>query len=265
MTTSKNTPEQQDMLTLSPADFPARTLAKQESGAELTAKSQDYGQSSAVLLARYDPDMPCWRTSQRCLVEGWAVLRETWPRSGMTVNGIAYQLPPLVRLTGGTGSGLLPTPDVRGFTNDGSLMMLKKHVTREEWDGMAYRKGRKAKEKLWPTPNASDHRDRGNMSNPSIQRRQILGKQLNLSMVVSETSGQLNPTWVAALMGFPVGWVRHCGRGLRLCRESKSSRNPASGVERRCSEGGMVRDWRTWAHGRDGSSVRFPARIPATI
>jgi len=61
--------------------------------------------------------------------------------------------------------------------------------------------------KLWSTPNASDCRDRGNMSNPAIQRRAEMGKQLNLSMVVSENSGQLNPTWVEWLMGYETGWT----------------------------------------------------------
>ena len=59
----------------------------------------------------------------------------------------------------------------------------------------------------FPTPQASDCRDRGNMSNLSIQRRAKKGKQLNLSMVAHPTSGQLNPTWVEWLMGWPLGWT----------------------------------------------------------
>jgi hypothetical protein len=66
---------------------------------------------------------------------------------------------------------------------------------------------RDAERVKFPTPQASDHRDRGNMSNPSIQRRAEKGKQLNLSMVVHPTSGQLNPTWVEWLMGWPLGWT----------------------------------------------------------
>lgn len=58
--------------------------------------------------------------------------------------------------------------------------------------------------KMFPTPNASDYRDRGNLSNPSIQRRIALGKQINLSM---EVGGQLNPNWVEWLMGWPIGWT----------------------------------------------------------
>ena len=59
----------------------------------------------------------------------------------------------------------------------------------------------------FPTPQASDHRDRGNMSNPSIQRRVTIGKQIMLSQSVDPNSGQLNPTWVEWLMGWPPGWT----------------------------------------------------------
>lgn len=61
--------------------------------------------------------------------------------------------------------------------------------------------------RMWPTPQASDNRDRGHRGMPAIQRREAKGKQLNLSMVVSETSGSLNPEWVTWLMGYPRGWT----------------------------------------------------------
>tara|TARA_R110002167_G_scaffold76557_1_gene213231 strand:+ start:1174 stop:1992 length:819 start_codon:yes stop_codon:yes gene_type:complete len=59
----------------------------------------------------------------------------------------------------------------------------------------------------FPTPQASDNRDRGNMSNPSIQRRVRIGKQLNLSQSVHPTNGKLNPDWVEFLMGWDVSWT----------------------------------------------------------
>ena len=61
--------------------------------------------------------------------------------------------------------------------------------------------------KKFPTPKLSDYKDRGNMSNPSIQRRAAKGKQMDLSMVAHPTSGQLNPTWVEKLMGWPADWT----------------------------------------------------------
>jgi DNA (cytosine-5)-methyltransferase 1 len=76
--------------------------------------------------------------------------------------------------------------------------------------------------KLWPTPSAEDHRDRGNLSTPAIQRRFEKGKQLNLSMVVSEKSGALNPTWVEWLMGYPIGWTDFEDSATPLSRRSWS-------------------------------------------
>ena len=61
--------------------------------------------------------------------------------------------------------------------------------------------------KKWPTPCANDNRDRGNLGSPAIQRRQEKGKQIMLSMSVSDTSGALNPLWVEWLMAWPLGWT----------------------------------------------------------
>ena len=62
---------------------------------------------------------------------------------------------------------------------------------------------------MWPTPNASDNRDRGNLSDPAIQRRIKLGKQVGLTMAVKEHKGggTLNPTWVEWLMGYPAEYT----------------------------------------------------------
>jgi hypothetical protein len=92
------------------AASPARTSATRASGQGSMASAADYGASSPVLLANYDRATRSWRTSQLCLDGEWSEFSETWPRSGMTRNGIAYQLPPLVRLTDGIESGSWPTP-----------------------------------------------------------------------------------------------------------------------------------------------------------
>ena len=64
-----------------------------------------------------------------------------------------------------------------------------------------------AKHNKWPTPAAADHRDRGHMGTAVVQRRIRIGKQVGLSMAVSDKSGQLNPDWVELLMGWPKGWT----------------------------------------------------------
>jgi hypothetical protein len=64
-----------------------------------------------------------------------------------------------------------------------------------------------AKRAMWPTPCASDNRDRGHVGMPAIQRRVEIGKQIGLGQSVSETSVALNPDWVEWLMGWPIGWT----------------------------------------------------------
>lgn len=93
----------------SPAAFRARTSASPAVVQGLPANGQDYGESSPVLLAKYDHGSLSWRTSQLCLDGELATYSETWPASGMTRNGVAYRLGQLDCLTTATVSGLLPT------------------------------------------------------------------------------------------------------------------------------------------------------------
>jgi hypothetical protein len=86
----------------------------------LQASAADYGESTPELLAKYDPATSLWKTSQLCLDGGLQTFSETWPRSGMMRNGIAYRLAPLVRLTGETASGLWPTPHSNMSTGAGT-------------------------------------------------------------------------------------------------------------------------------------------------
>ena len=77
--------------------------------------------------------------------------------------------------------------------------------------------------KLWPTPQASDNRDRGNLSSGAVQRLASKRKQLMLSQVVSEFSGQLNPMWVEWLMGFPADHTALNALETPLSRKSQKS------------------------------------------
>ena len=139
------------------------------------------------VFSRMFLDTSLWG-STRCSLR-WKMMDTKQKRS-------LYRLLPSMHNTGETGSGLWPTPracsamsapNIQNRVND-------KHPNLE----------REVARSLWPTPTASDNRDRGHLGNPSIQRRQAIGKQLNLSMVVSDKSGRLNPEWVEWLMGYPI-------------------------------------------------------------
>ena len=89
-----------------------------------------------------------------------------------------------------------PTPDTRGFVNEGSLAMLSKMCdSHQQYLEMTYRAGKKKKAKYWPTPAARDWKDNG--KSPAELSR-------NSTTLATHAGGTLNPTWVEWLMGFPI-------------------------------------------------------------
>jgi hypothetical protein len=94
----------------SQAGFPAPTSLSLDSVPALAGQAADYGITSPVWFANYDPDSYSWRTSQASLFEEWAEFSETWPQAGMTRNGSAYRRRPSVPRIYERDSGLLPTP-----------------------------------------------------------------------------------------------------------------------------------------------------------
>ena len=180
--------------------FHAKTSRQQEGEMDLMEKEAECGKRWQGLLARYDQNTHSLRTVQCSLLEDLSESLQTWPRWGSMRNGECFQQPMLEQDIKEKEYGLsekIPnninffhTPCTTGI--DG---------------GSSSRKALRKRIAQFPTPQASDHRDRGNLSNPSIQRRLKIGKQLNLSMVVHLTSGQLNPMWVEWLMGWPIGWT----------------------------------------------------------
>ena len=96
-------------------DSPVKTLVSQVVERVLMAIAAGCGESSPDLLARFDLKSSVWRTSQHSLDGGLTEFSETWPRSGMMRNGIAYRLPTLVPDNFGTECGLWPTPNATAF------------------------------------------------------------------------------------------------------------------------------------------------------
>jgi hypothetical protein len=196
----------QELLTLFREDFHAKTSQLQETVTDLMENDQECGEKWHGLLARFDQDTHLWRTVQCSLLEDLNESLQTLPQWGMTVNGELYLLPTLVQTTKEKEFGLWRTPDTGAGGTSGLLKEGKTH--RMNGQQIQVRLVDQVNNpRLWPTPQASDNRDRGNMSNPSIQRRVAIGKQIMLSQSVHPTSGQLNPTWVEWLMGWPLGWT----------------------------------------------------------
>lgn len=98
-------------------------------------------------------------------------------------------------------TGLIPTPranKVNGCNLNSEKLANRNKGNLEETVAKWNQKG------MLPTPNASDNRNRGNPNNPCIKKRIENGKQVGLTMMVD---GQLNPQFVAEMMGFPTNWT----------------------------------------------------------
>jgi hypothetical protein len=74
----------------------------------------------------------------------------------------------------------------------------------------------------WPTPNAG--LEKHSTQTAYWENRIAKGRQNDIQMAVyRETgSGQLNPTWVEWLMGYPLGWTALEGWATRSSRSARS-------------------------------------------
>jgi hypothetical protein len=189
-----------ELLTWFLEGFHARTLAQPDEEPESKEKKAQCGNTWRESSAKFDLDTLSWKTPQCLFAEDLAPSSVILPRWGMMRDGECFQQPPLEQSIRGTESGLSQqmwhTPTAHNAKERGYPAEFNR-----------FTQGLGTIVQRFPTPQASDNRDRGNMSNPSIQRRVAKGKQIMLSQSVHPTSGQLNPTWVEWLMGWPLGWT----------------------------------------------------------
>ena len=219
-------------------DFPAKTSHTQGGGQAWKARDQDYGAKSPAWLASYDRNTSSWKMSQHSLVEGLDEFSETWPRSGMMQNGIAYQLPPLALRTDGIESGSWPTPRASSAMSANFTQNTLIRTQRNLEQVVAQR--------MWTTPSASDANRGGtitdNMTGTSLAQQvntpqywptpvsrmwkdsgcpsEFNRNEIPLAALVG---GALNPTWVEWLMGFPLGWTVSKVWEMRSSRKSQKS------------------------------------------
>lgn len=216
---------------------PARALGSLASG-------PGSGASTFESFASFDLDSSSWRTSQRCLLEGWTSYSETWPRAGMMRSGTAYRLPPLAPLTAVTGSSSSPawaTPGAMdGEMNERLATWVARH-RRKSSQGIRLHRPLRIEVQMWPTACAADSKSARNATSgrsdpesahhsgvtltdairlwptaqahdgtgpPGKGTRERGGRQADLHVAVGAPAGlRLNPSWVESLMGFPSGWT----------------------------------------------------------
>jgi len=154
----------------SAADSRARTLATLDIRSESRVRARAYGQRWPASLARFDHVSSSWKTSQRCLVEGWEQFSQTWPGWGLMRDGECWALETLVAPSCGSGYGLWPT--------------LKASDGEQYSRNFAYFKRRQLVAPDLPVIVA--------LSTPATP----MGFY-----------GRLNPDWCEWLMGWPIGWT----------------------------------------------------------
>jgi len=103
-------------------------------------------------LENSDQNSYYWRTSQGSLFETWESYSESWPRSGMTRNGTAYRLSPLVRLTDVIGCSSLPTPNTMDHAGKGRMFT---NANAKKWGGVNSLGGM-AETGKWPNEQMTD-------------------------------------------------------------------------------------------------------------
>jgi len=198
------------------AGFPAKTSAPREKAQELPASEADSGPKWRELSVRYDPATSSWKTHQCLFQEDLPESSVTLPKWGMMRDGVLSERTTLALPTSGTESGLWPTPttqdnpqikgkDKRGTTLGGAVRMWPTPTVACATGGQTSRGGNRKNELLlagaataFPTPKSRDWKgksQRGNYGNTT----DCLPNAVH--------GGQLNPTWVEWLIGWPLGWT----------------------------------------------------------
>ena len=156
----------------------------------------------------------------------------TWKVKTTPQGRLVFQLLASVPNTKEKESGLWRTPDA--YSGGSNLNKIKEalaegHLKRKSGHTIQIRLADQVREpRLWPTPAAHEAR-------LGYQRRDTgkKGTQKSLSTIVidteggrEKTTGQLNPTWVEWLMGYPTGWT-----DLSVSETVSSHKSPTTSEE----------------------------------
>ncbi len=218
----------------------ARTFPLQEKEPVLMGSVPGSGGKCAGLLARYDHDLSLWRTPQCSLLAGLDVFLETWPRSGMMRNGWCWERTTWApRMSESACGYLLSTPPL-GLAMKFATPQARDFRAGEarRWDNPARSRNLNDQIAKFPTPTSRDWKDsgptQGNRKSPGLgtivsrfptpRTKGMCGgtgsfrkmKDLEAKGIISSeerrqmtagSGGQLNPTWVEWLMGWPLEWT----------------------------------------------------------
>ena len=175
------------LLTWYLAGFRVKTSAQQGKAQGSTESGPLCGDTWRGWLAKYDPNTSSWKTAQCSLLADSEESLETFPRWGMTRNGLLWERPTLAPIMSASASGFRPdgvttfhTPNTTGL--DG---------------GSNSRKALRKRQSMLPTPTCHNAKE-GNYQ--SEQAR-------NTPLLATPVGGKIHPHFTEWLMGWPTGWT----------------------------------------------------------
>ena len=225
--------------------FRARTSASPERVLGFTkAPARPSGGSGTASFAWLDRASSSWRTWQLSLAGGWETYSSRLPKRGTMRSGILSERGKWARPIAGTGCSSSPTWQTP-VSDDAVERKAGKWNSRGEpklsaqvmWPtpsvcGNYNRKGASATSgdglatavSMWPTPCSRDYRS--GMSEALLAKRaeeRPNGVNLAEEMQRRNGPGQLNPTWLEWLMGFPSEWTASAASATPSSRRSRKS------------------------------------------
>jgi len=211
-------------------DSRARTSAPPAKGQESTARNLGFGGRWQESLQRYDRNLSSWRTHLCLFAEALPWSSVTLPKWGLMRSGVVYRRRTAERPINGSGCGYWPTPrnntgpdtSKRNLSLDGAVLLFPTPRAEDSQCSGGHRgkddtlyglickpkagtmadmnQARFAwsdqRRQIWSTPTATDAIKGGKVS----PRPGAMG-------LSEQTGGQLNPTWVEWLMGWPRNWT----------------------------------------------------------
>ena len=196
-------------LTLFAEDSRAKTSLQRVKEQELPESVLDFGKSMRESLEKFGLDLSLPKTHHCFGLGDLGLSSKIWPRWGMMQGGECWELGTLVRPTSATECGyLLPTPDAskRGPTKNYDPKSKSQSGRTLQTLAACDPLGKK-----WPTPCRRDYK--GTNAPEGLTRKDGKSRPDQLPNAVAyggtqtRQKGQLNPSWVEWLMGWPIEWT----------------------------------------------------------
>lgn len=195
---------------------------------------QDFSSKLSDLQKKLVRRLCSSKTSQQLELEDFVRSSEHLPKSGMTVAGLVYLPQALERRISANDGSYWPTPTASTSGTNGK----SKCPETGKWINGRPSLYMMAARNLWPTPLASDavKMGHGNLSHAAKfatpQARDFRSGQKSRWVnparsrnLNDQIGGQLNPTWVEWLMGYPLGHTELNALGIQWFQRKQEKRS----------------------------------------